>query len=150
MIIETIYRIQDDEGRGPWKPGFSEKWTREEPDFSLQPWFFTMGPIHLEANIDEFVGCGCLKKDQLKRWISENEYKRLLGFGYKAVEIQARVLGEDKNQCVFARCEPLNKNVSVFQLYEGTVIQMTGDDRRGIKCFVSKVKKLSGFKKKEE
>ena len=136
MIDEIIYRIQDDDGRGPWKPGFSEKWTRQEPDFSLQPWFFTMGPIHLEANIDEFVGCGCLKKDQLKRWISENEYKRLLGFGYKAVELKARVLGEDKNQCVFASQEPLNKNVSVFELYP-------------LMSTVSKVKKQSGFKKKK-
>lgn len=132
MIEETIYRIQDDDGRGPWKPGFSGKWTRLEPDMSLQPWFFTMGPVHQEANIDEVVGCGCLKKSQLKRWISEEEYRKLLKFGYKAVELKARVLGEDKNQCVFARERPLNENVTVFDLYGmGTVIEMTGEDRRG-------------------
>jgi hypothetical protein len=116
--MKSIYRIQDKDGRGPWKPGFSLKWIRENPDWSLKPWMFTMGPVHQKAESDEICGCGCLTKAQLRRWILKSEYEILLGYGYKAVKLKGRILGEDKNQCIFARQQPLNQNCKEFKLYE--------------------------------
>ena len=112
-----IYRIQDKDGRGPWKPGFSDKWVRQCPDFSLIPWMFTMGPVHLKAELDEIWGCGCISKEQLRRWITKSEYEVLLQYGYKAVKLKGRILGEDKNQCLFARRQPLNQGCKGFKLY---------------------------------
>jgi len=116
--MKTIYRIQDKDGRGPWKPEFSDKWVREEPDISLLPWMMTMGPVHLKAEGYEMCGCGCLTKNQLKRWVTKEEYERLLGFGYKAVKLKARILGEDENQCLFARDDPFVNGAREFRLYK--------------------------------
>ncbi len=114
-----VFRIQDSDGRGPWKPGFSLKWVEHREDHkNLQPWLFEIGPVHLKATRNEHVGCGCKTIEQLKRWITESEYKRLLGFGYKAVKMKIfRILGESKTQCLFARKIPLEENVKVFSLY---------------------------------
>ena len=39
-----IYRIQDAEGRGPYRPGFSNKWLDENPRaLGLLPWFEEFG-----------------------------------------------------------------------------------------------------------
>jgi hypothetical protein len=111
--MKSIYRIQDKDGRGPWKPGFSDKWVRQEPDMTLLPWMFTIG----KRASDEYCGCGCLSKAQLKKWVSKSEYELLLGYGYKAVKLKGRILGEDINQCVFARRQPLNRNCKEFALY---------------------------------
>ena len=115
--MKSIYRIQDKDGRGPWKPGFSDKWVRQQPDYSLIPWMFTMGQVHLKAEPDEICGCGCLTKEQLRRWILKSEYELLLRYGYKAVKLKGRVLGEDINQCVFAKRQPLNRYCKEFKLY---------------------------------
>ena len=31
-MTNLVYRIQDNEGRGPWKPGFSSQWVIERED----------------------------------------------------------------------------------------------------------------------
>jgi len=58
-----------------------------------------------------------LSKTQLKRWISKEEYKLLLSYGYRAVKLKARILGKDGNQCVFASSKPLNEICKEFKLY---------------------------------
>ena len=115
--MKTIYRIQDKDGRGPWKPGFSDNWVRECPDNKLLPWMLTIGPVHLKAMPDEICGCGCVNKNQLRRWILKSEYEVLLRYGYKAVKLKGRILGKDENQCVFARREPLKEKCKEFKLY---------------------------------
>ena len=115
----TIYRIQDKDGRGPWKPGFSKKWVevREDHD-NLPSWFFEFGPVHKTAFTWESVGSGCLTIDQLRRWFTESEYKTLLRHGYNAVKMGAsRILASSNIQCVFTRNKPLNVDCDVFNLY---------------------------------
>lgn len=116
--MERVFRIQDADGRGPWKPGFSEKWVRQEPDTSLLPWFFEIGPVHKKALFGEHVGCGCRTIEQLKLWFTEPEYRKLLRFGYKAVKMSiGRVLGESKIQCVFGCHQPLKEIGEEIELY---------------------------------
>ena len=118
----TIYRIQDADGRGPWKPGFSHRWVADRPESEyarLVPWIEEMGPVHRNALYGTHTGCGCRSLEQLRLWFLPVEYKKLLDFGYKAVQLSAgRILGESEIQCVFERAAPLNQDVQEVELYE--------------------------------
>lgn len=120
MVTHTIYRIQDNDGRGPWKPGFSHKWveTRNDHD-NLPPWYIEFGPVHLNAISGCAVGTGCMTIDQLRRWFTESEYKTLLSCGYKAVKMTVgRILASSSIQCVFERHIPLDEEFQEFPLYD--------------------------------
>lgn len=115
-----IYRIQDNDGSGPFKPGETMKWLRVFRDLRVfVPWPLEFRDI-TEEILDGFcVGCGCESKKVLKQWFSKAEYKTLVKMGYTAVEIVPDVIfGKSEIQCVFGTFEPLNKKVSkVFKLY---------------------------------
>jgi len=112
-----ILRIQDAEGRGPWKPGFSDLWVRNDPDNELVPFWEDCGTAILICP-GEFYGSGCRTVEQLKRWFNPTEYAILLSFGYQAVKMRVdRIVGESSIQCVFAREIPLYQNVEPFDLY---------------------------------
>lgn len=116
-----MYRVQDDEGRGPWRPGFSQRWVEDRPasEFAaLQPWPSEFGPVHLRAIFGMHLGCGCTSIVQLRRWFTPTEYRRLLSFGYRAVRMGVgRVLAESAIQCVFERAKPLTQDVEAVELY---------------------------------
>lgn len=121
MVSELyVYRIQDAEGRGPWKPGFSHKWIETRPDHdNLLPWYFEIGPVHERACTWESVGSGCGSIDSLRRWFTASEYATLLKYGYRAVRMKVdRILGHSKIQCVFARLKPLAEDVEEIALYD--------------------------------
>jgi len=110
-----IYRVQDADGRGPFKPGFSKKWLDPSPTARdlLPPWMqeFGMGIIHL-ARPGEHLGCGCRSIDGIRRWFDDGELERLRGFGYHVVMLKVdRILAESINQTVFARSRPLKDGV---------------------------------------
>ena len=119
MKRTVIYRVQDKDGRGPFKPDFSSKWATWREDLkNLMPWFTELGPIHLGAFSWEEVGCGCRTIKQLRRWFTEKEYKILQQYGYEAIELKAvRILGESKTQILFTKKEPLNINTRPIDLY---------------------------------
>jgi len=115
----VVFRVQDADGRGPWKPGFSHRWVEDRPDHeNLIPWFNEFGDVRERAIYGMVMGCGCRTLDQLRRWFTPSEYKTLLGFGYQAVKMQiGRVLAESDIQCVFECSKPLNQGCEVVQLY---------------------------------
>lgn len=116
----TVYRIQDADGRGPWKPGFSKYWVKEREDHNnLIPWFQEFGPVHqTKALVGLHTGCGCRTQDQLRRWFLPEEYAVLRAAGYAAVRINVdMILAESEIQCVFQRASPLNLDASPFELY---------------------------------
>lgn len=117
--MPIIYRIQDKKGRGPWKPGFSHTWVEDRADQEyLIPWFYEFGRVDLKALTGMNLGCGCMTKEQLKRWFTPTEYTRLLSCGYKAVQMEVvRILAESNIQCVFERAKPLKYDVTPFDLY---------------------------------
>lgn len=115
-----VFRIQDSDGRGPWKPGVSRKWVEDRDDHdNLPPWYYEFGPVHKKAFTWESVGSACQTIDQLRRWFTPSEYKKLLNLGYQAVKIEAsRILAESSIQCVFTVSnKPLNKDFEIVDLY---------------------------------
>ena len=126
--MAIVYRIQDAEGRGPWKPGFSQFWVEDRDDHDLlRPWYEQFGRVDRKAIVGMHIGCGCQTVEQLRRWFTPTEYARLVRYGYKAVRMNVgRILGESDIQCVFERSIPLARDVHEFDLYE-TVAAMAKD-----------------------
>lgn len=114
----TVYRIQDADGRGPFKPGFSKRWVIERDDQeNLMPWIIEM-PNVLSLSSGWPLGCGCRTIDQLKRWFTRKEYRKLVSLGYRAVQISGvRVLGESATQCVFECQTRLSEAGAEIKLY---------------------------------
>jgi len=119
--MEIIYRIQDSDGRGPFKPGFSHQWINFRKDHrNLRTWAEEFGFefVRDQIIVGETFGCGCKNLDQLKRWFDKSEYEKLKKFGYKAVKMKIdRIIAESEIQCVFGRTYPLNMDVKTIQLY---------------------------------
>jgi len=116
-----VYRMQDKDGRGPWKPGFSESWTedRDQAEYAaLRPMFQEFPGLLGCFRTGKHYGCGCTSLEQLRRWIRPNEYARLRRFGYQCVAVEVeRVLQVSDVQCVFERSKPLRKGVKVVKLH---------------------------------
>jgi len=118
--METIYRIQDKSGRGPWKPGFSHKWVEDRVDHdNLVSWMQEFGPVHNKLLAGEHGGCGCQTIEQLQRWFTESEYKNLKKLGYRAVKMNVnRIIAESDIQLFFGRAKPLRRGITPFDLYK--------------------------------
>lgn len=117
----TVYRIQDADGRGPWKPGFSHQWVCDRDDHdNLIPFTVEFGQkVFDRAILGMFFGSACQSIEQLKRWFTRDEYFKLKSFGYRAVKMKVgRLLASSEIQCVIERSKPLKKDVEFFELYE--------------------------------
>ncbi|AVR89055.1 hypothetical protein [Thauera aromatica] len=119
-MTNIVYRIQDADGRGPWKLGFSRHWVEDRDDHDLLiPWYREFGRVDQRAIVGMHIGCGCRTEEQLRRWFTPTEYARLVEFGYRAVQMEVgRILAESNIQCVFERVRPLRWDVEPFALYE--------------------------------
>lgn len=109
--MTRVYRIQDAEGRGPYRPGFSGRWT--DDDHHRNPPFYVefglpIGSIAKRFKMDESGGCAFRKIDDLTRWFSVPERSKLEGLGYFIASMEVdRIIAESRNQVVFARRKPL-------------------------------------------
>lgn len=116
-----IYRVQDPDGRGPWKPGFSHRWAEDRPKEeyeALVPWPVQFGNVLRHSIVGMSLGCGCRSLEQLRRWFTPKEYATLRSFGYCAVKMETgRILAESDIQCVFERAMPLREGVEPVELY---------------------------------
>ena len=119
VMADFIYRIQDSDGRGPFKPGFSHVWVNERGDHeNLKPCTQQFDGIRNKLLLSEHYGCGCKNLKQLRRWFTKQEYKKLKKYGYRAVKMKvARIVAESEIQVVFGRAIPLNENIDEIRLY---------------------------------
>lgn len=130
VMAVPVYRVQDAEGRGPWRPGFSRLWVRDRADHdNLRPWVeqFGVGIILRDGwPFGRHFGCGCRTLEQLRRWFTREEYDTLRAYGYSAVQLMAdRVLAESDIQLVFQRSRPLRAAVEPVDLYGHNVMSTT-------------------------
>lgn len=117
--MTIVYRIQDSEGRGPFKPGFSQTWVQPRPDHeNLQPWFIEFGRVDEKVLTGETSGSACRSLEQLRRWFSKREYRRLKKCGYRAVKMNVnRIIAESDIQCFVGRARPFAEEVETVKLY---------------------------------
>src|SRR5207247_592614 len=100
VIGSEVFRVQDKDGRGPWKPGFSHRWVEDREDHDkLVPWYTEFGRVDRRAIYGMAVGSGCRTLEQLRRWFTPSEYRTLRRLGYQAVRLKAgRILAESEIQ----------------------------------------------------
>jgi hypothetical protein len=116
----SVYRIQDHEGRGQFKPGFSAIWSDEffVPGVEAMPtWIEEFGHDLVErlGFPGEHYGSAVRTLPEINKWFSANEQERLRRMGYNIVSMTVdRILAESKNQLVFARKKPLYKHVVII------------------------------------
>ena len=117
--MKHIYRVQDADGRGPFKPGLTDKWLSARGDSDLLPAFSVYDIFDAQHRKKApFYGCGCETIEQLKRWFWPDEWRILKKLGYFAVEMPvAEIILNDGNQVFFTRHRALNKAVKTFDLY---------------------------------
>lgn len=106
--LPICYRVQDREGRGPFKPGMSDRW--RDPEGRDFP------PVHVEFGLgwrDEIPAgwhAGCAFRDlaQTAAWFSPWECDRLDTLGYRLVALSGcRALRESAHQLIIVRPRPL-------------------------------------------
>lgn len=114
-----VFRVQDENGRGPFKPGFSRNWVIEREDHeNLQPWFVEFGRVDQEVLVGYTSGSACKTIEQLRRWFTKPEYKKLKKLGYKAYKVKvSRVIAESDIQCFVSKPSPFSDGAKVIALY---------------------------------
>lgn len=121
-----IYRIQDKDGRGPYKPGMSEQWVDQDRDESTRPPFYSEFGLHVlqKAIYGQSCGCGFRTVKQLRAWFSDRERAMLRSIGYNIVTIEVdAILGESRNQLVFACNSPLATAAKPLQVLRNIPVQ---------------------------
>jgi hypothetical protein len=114
-----VYRVQDKDGRGPWKPGLSHCWVEDREDHNnLPPWYVEFGRVDQRGIFGMATGSACMTLDQLRRWFTPSEYATLRQHGYQAVRMRVgRVLAKSPVQCFFERAKPLRIDVEPVELF---------------------------------
>jgi len=114
----TVYRVQDADGRGPYKPGFSHKWIDACNQGQNCPNVFDEFPglFPLPApKLNQAFGCAFLTVDALRRWFSPTELSILVSYGYNVVSMDVdTILAQSRHQCVFRRNKPLKQDVVIL------------------------------------
>ena len=115
--MSKVFRVQDAEGRGPWRPGFSTTWIEADaPVGRLTETLMDLVPPNTLRSLprDRSYGCGCRSYASLMAWFTASEIRTLAALGYKVVELNIDgVLAESDSQVVFERFRPLTEGVTI-------------------------------------
>lgn len=109
MNAVRIYRWQDKEGRGPYRPGLSLYW-KEADHEQRNPAMHAEFGVDIYANLaaGQHYGCGFRSPEQMHRWFTADEQQRMRVLGYEFGSMQVdRIVAESDRQLVFARRRPL-------------------------------------------
>lgn len=108
-----VLRIQDHKGRGPWRPGLSEKWVDAWRTAQLPPIYEEIPDFVSLVNRSHFdgfhVGCA-VRQANLLSWFSITELSRLSALGFGVVDAsECVVLAETKHQLLIGSKRPLRE-----------------------------------------
>jgi hypothetical protein len=110
---DRIFRVQDREGRGPWRPGFSVEWVN--PDRTcLPPSVFVDIPqaaslVRKWGGRGFHVGCA-VRAGKFSAWFDGGEIERLRARGYRLVNAAVcRVIAESDHQLLVVHAAPLRR-----------------------------------------
>jgi len=108
-LRQRVFRVQDAEGRGPYRPGMSQHWVDSSGPPPPPTWMQEFGDIRHHCGPNECMGCGCRDLTQLAKWFTPTEQRRLEALGYQIVSMWVdRIVAESENQVVFVRRQPLH------------------------------------------
>lgn len=104
------YRVQAADGRGPWRPGYSQTWIDDDaPVGRLTETLMDLMPLDKLRALPTTMqwGCACRSLDELMSWFSPVERERLEQRGFFPVCLNVdRVLAEGKYQILIGRSRP--------------------------------------------
>ena len=112
-----LYRVQTDDGRGPWRPGLSKHWIDTESDKPLYPDVVSAFGLEWRSKIPKgwHCGCACRSLYQLLSWFTRKEQATLAKLGYYVVCFKPdKIIAEDEYQVIFARKKPLTDDVQLI------------------------------------
>lgn len=125
----TVYRVQDKQGRGPWRPGFSRQWIEADGP-PLPPALHDDFGWDIYDRMSRFghYGSACADVEDLRNWFTASERTKLANFGFRPVCILAdEVLAESKHQLVIRCDRPLSD--AALALPWGAIETRTGGER---------------------
>ena len=112
----VAYRVQADDGRGPWRPGWSHTWIDDEaPADRLTETIMDLMPINelMALPAEMSWGCACRTQDALMRWFTLRERTRLGAAGFYPVRLNADVvLAESPWQMLIGRTRPFSEGAT--------------------------------------
>lgn len=106
----TLVRMQDADGRGPWRPGFSWSWSDIDRELPM-PITSAMPNFRREVmklHRDGYhIGCAA-RVGNLDRWFSDGEVRRLLGMDFALHNAsKLKLVWENDDQALVASMLPL-------------------------------------------
>ncbi len=108
-----LVRVQDSEGRGPWRPGFSESWTSESRVTFFPPIYSELGAVRFKRIVDRahadglHIGCAVSLR-RLHEWFADDEREALIGFGFRLVSADGcKQLATTQSQRLIGSPRPL-------------------------------------------
>jgi hypothetical protein len=127
IVSDLVCRIQDNEGRGPYRPGFSHIWSERQdgpdPVFIAFPSVMRIVRKQVELN-GGAVGCAFRNLSQARNWFSPNEILKLALYGYALVWMEPdKILAENDEQLVFWKAAPLRNSVIRVGWREGSDVR---------------------------
>lgn len=115
--MTRVLRLQDVDGRGPFKPGLTKRWIDDDGPPQPAPWLQDFPGLLKKMNENGHYGCGVRTMEQLRVWFSPTELVRLRILGYRCVAMTVdKVLAESRHQLVFMRHKPLREDVEEIEL----------------------------------
>jgi hypothetical protein len=90
-----VYRVQAADGRGPWRPGFSQTWIdADAPSGRLVETVFDLVPYAVLRSLpsDMAWGSACRTLGDLMQWFTPRERRTLAALGYYPVRLNADLL----------------------------------------------------------
>lgn len=115
-MFETLYRVENDEGFGPYNHRYYGKWNLQE---HCAPWH----PGPQDQGFKHRWGwygwrSGFRTMDQLKNWFHSDELQILNDLGLQIVETRGIVLWESECQLIFVReGEAVCKNTKIIERF---------------------------------
>lgn len=121
----NVYRVQDVEGRGPWRPGFSEQWAEDRTAAeyaTMKPLLADFPDIQSRFRKGLHYGCACTSIAMLRRWIRIGEWRTLQDFGFICMRFDdVKVIAKSERQIVIERKKPFRNGGNPIMLYPNRV-----------------------------
>lgn len=119
--MPVVWRVQNSEGRGPYKPGFSKQWLDGNSRRACVPWWIELGlpmvAAHDSLRGNMHTGCAFETEAKAKEWFSRSELRRLSKLGYHLVQLNVDVIRyRTPTQLVVQSNTPLSRCVIAEQV----------------------------------